>query len=953
MYVQLIKDVALLVALTSLHSMLARLRRKGEIWPRLASGLLFGGVAVIGMALPFQYQPGIIYDGRSIILALAGLFGGAITTAVSIVAAGTYRALLGGVGVWAGLASIVVPALVGLVFRRACEGKPENLGILPLYGLGLAAHLLMLACQLLLPWPTGLAVIGRIWVPVMLIFPLATLLTGLLLQAEGRRAGAEAARWESEDRFKHVFESANVGKSITLPTGEINVNKAFCDLLGYTEEELRNRKWQELTPAEDVAGLQRLLDPLLRGEKESARFDKRYLHKNRDIIWCDVSVAMRRDAQGRPLHFITTVVDITASKRAEEESRSLAARNFALLGAIPDIVMEVDRDRKYRWANPAGLEFFGEQVIGREAADFFVGQQDTYSRVERLFGGDEQTIYLESWQRRRDGQKRLLAWWCRALRDSSGKVTGALSTARDITESRKAEEDLAVSEANLFSLIASTDDIVVSRDREGRVVAFNEAFASIVWSMFGAEARPGLQTTDFLSEPEKSRWDGLLAKVLSGEDHHEEFSWQVEGRTRHFELALTPIRAGGQIIGTAEYTRDITERRRTEEQLRQSQKMETVGRLAGGVAHDFNNMLQVISSYVELSLQKAEAGSTLEKYLREVRRAAQRSADLVGQLLAFARRQTVSPRVVDLNEVVSATRKMIQRLIGEDIDLAWVSGRELWKVKIDPTQVDQLLANLAVNARDAIGGVGRLTVETGNFISDQEYCAAHPGFAPGQYVRLAVSDDGRGMDKETMGHLFEPFFTTKGQGKGTGLGLATVYGIVKQNRGFIDVYSQPGQGSTFTVYLPRASEPEVVAEEEAETAALRGGTETVLVMEDEAEIRKLAGESLESLGYRVLTASSPQEAIRNVAEHDGPLHLVITDVVMPQMNGRQLFERLAPMRPGLRCLYISGYTADVIADRGVLKEGTRFLGKPFTLDALARKVREVLDQAQGDPPLNP
>jgi len=381
--------------------------------------------------------------------------------------------------------------------------------------------------------------------------------------------------------------------------------------------------------------------------------------------------------------------------------------------------------------------------------------------------------------------------------------------------------------------------------------------------------------------------------------------------------------------------------------------METVGRLAGGVAHDFNNMLQVISSYVELSLQKAEAGSTLEKYLREVRRAAQRSADLVGQLLAFARRQTVSPRVVDLNEVVSATRKMIQRLIGEDIDLAWVSGRELWKVKIDPTQVDQLLANLAVNARDAIGGVGRLTVETGNFISDQEYCAAHPGFAPGQYVRLAVSDDGRGMDKETMGHLFEPFFTTKGQGKGTGLGLATVYGIVKQNRGFIDVYSQPGQGSTFTVYLPRASEPEVVAEEEAETAALRGGTETVLVMEDEAEIRKLAGESLESLGYRVLTASSPQEAIRNVAEHDGPLHLVITDVVMPQMNGRQLFERLAPMRPGLRCLYISGYTADVIADRGVLKEGTRFLGKPFTLDALARKVREVLDQAQGDPPLNP
>jgi len=865
MYAQLIKDVALLVALTSLHSMLARLRRKGEIWPRLASGLLFGGVAVIGMALPFQYQPGTIYDGRSIILALAGLFGGAITTAVSIVAAGTYRALLGGAGVWAGLASIIGPAAVGLVFRRACEGRPEKLGILPLYGLGLAAHLLMLACQLLLPWPTGLAVIGRIWVPVMLIFPLATLLTGLLLQAEGRRAAAEAARRESEDRFKHVFESANVGESITLPTGEINVNKAFCDLLGYTRQELRNRKWQELTPAEDVAGVQRLLDPLLRGEKESARFDKRYLHKNGEVVWADISVAMRRDDKGRPLHFITTVVDITARKRAEEESRSLAARNLALLGAIPDILMEVDRDSKYRWANPAGLDFFGEQVIGQEAASFFVGQQDTYSLVERLFGGDEQTIYLESWQRRRDGQKRLLAWWCRSLRDFSGEVTGALSTARDITESRKAEENLAVSEANLLSLIASTDDIVVSRDREGRVVAFNEAFASIVWSMFGAEARPGLQTSDLLSEAEKSHWEGLLAKVLSGEDHHGEFSWQVDGRTRHFELALTPIRAGGQIIGAAEYTRDITERRRTEEQLRQSQKMETVGRLAGGVAHDFNNMLQVISSYVELSLQKVEAGSALENYLREVRRAAQRSADLVGQLLAFARWQTVSPRVVDLNQVVSATREMIQRLIGEDIDLAWVPGRELWKVKIDPTQVDQVLANLAVNARDAIGGVGRLTLETSNFICDQEYCAAHPGFVPGHYVRLVVSDDGRGMDKETMGHLFEPFFTTKGQGKGTGLGLATVYGIVKQNRGFIDVRSQPGQGSTFTVYLPRThgQEAEAAAQTAEETSPSRG-TETVLVVEDEEAIRELARENLESLGYGVLTAGSPEEAMRKL-----------------------------------------------------------------------------------------
>ncbi len=512
----------------------------------------------------------------------------------------------------------------------------------------------------------------------------------------------------------------------------------------------------------------------------------------------------------------------------------------------------------------------------------------------------------------------------------------------DITEQKKGEEALAVSEANLHSLIEGIEDIVVSRDQEGRVVAWNEAFASLVRRVSGNAAGPGPRIGDRLPPVELQRWEGILAKVHAGEVHREEFSRDIDGRPRHFEMSLTPIRVGGKVIGSVEFTRDITERRRTEEHLRQALKMETVGQLAGGVAHDFNNMLQVILGNVEIMRGKVEAGGGLEKHLLEIRHAAQRSADLTGQLLAFARRQPVNPKVIDLNEAVVGTQNLLQRLIGEDIHLVWHPGEGLWKVSIDPAQLDQVLANLAINARDAIPHGGTVTVGTRNLSLGEEYGEAHPEVSPGDYVRLAVSDDGRGMDLETMGHLFEPFFTTKGLGRGTGLGLATIYGIVKQNRGFIDVSSEPDKGSTFSVYLPRV-EGDTTAPEIETIGMAPGGTETVLLVEDEAAILEIAMTSLETLGYTVLSAGSPEEALRRAAGHGGGIHLLVADVVMPGMNGRQLYDRLREVRPGLKCLYLSGYTAEVIAHRGLLEEGVSFLAKPFPFSSLARKVREVLD----------
>lgn len=384
------------------------------------------------------------------------------------------------------------------------------------------------------------------------------------------------------------------------------------------------------------------------------------------------------------------------------------------------------------------------------------------------------------------------------------------------------------------------------------------------------------------------------------------------------------------------------ERKRIEAQLRQAQKMDAVGRLAGGVAHDFNNMLQVILMGADMALAEATPGSPLGQNLLEIKKAGQRSADLTRQLLAFARKQIIAPRVLDLNDTVAGILKMLGRLIGEDIGLLWKPGHDLKAVKMDPGQIDQILANLVVNARDAIAGVGKVTIETGKAEFDQAYCDTHPGFTPGQYVLLAVSDDGCGMDKETLANIFEPFFTTKESGKGTGLGLATVYGIVKQNNGFINVYSESGKGTTFKIYLPPHEAKAAAGGEKRESLEPATGTETVLLVEDQEALLTLAKRLLERLGYTVLAAGSPQGAIRLVEEHAGDIHLLITDIVMPEMSGGDLCQRLNALRPGLKCLFMSGYTANVIAHRAILEEGVHFLQKPFSVEALAAKVREAL-----------
>jgi len=374
----------------------------------------------------------------------------------------------------------------------------------------------------------------------------------------------------------------------------------------------------------------------------------------------------------------------------------------------------------------------------------------------------------------------------------------------------------------------------------------------------------------------------------------------------------------------------------------QAQKMESVGRLAGGVAHDFNNMLSVILGHGELLLEQLSPNSPFYNPLQAILKAAQHSADLTRQLLAFARKQAIAPMVLDLNEVVESMLKILRRLIGENIQLIWSPCQNLGKIKIDPSQIDQILANLSVNARDAISDTGTLTIETGSVVIDASRSASPPFVALGRYAVLSVSDTGCGMDEETMAHIFEPFFTTKEPGKGTGLGLATVYGIVQQNQGGIDVVSDPGRGTTFNIYLPIVADS-VRSNQEAAPQLAPQGSETILVVEDDAQVLDMTGLMLKRLGYTALLAETPEQGILLAHEHAPAINLVITDVIMPGMNGREFTDKMKAFLPELKCLYMSGYTADIISRHGVLNEGVQFIQKPFNQKGLAEKIRTILN----------
>lgn len=697
MLVELLQNVAILVALVVGLQMLARQMAHRPTAYGLGAGLLYGAAGIIGMTAPLHFAPGIIYDGRSIVLSVAGLFGGPLAGGIAAVACGTYRALLGGQGALAGVLVVIEATALGIALHYLRRRDERWLGPVRLFAFGVVVHVGMLALQLLLPDGRGWEVVRRIGPAVLLVYPLGfVVVTRLFLQAE-RTLQAEAAVRENEERFRVLVEGA------------------------------------------------------------------------------------------------------------------------------PDAIF-VQSGMRFAYVNAAAVALYGASspadLLGTPVMDRFdpVDHAEIGRRISEMYRSREKAPAMEQVHRRLDGSE-----------------------------------------------------------------------------------------------------------------------VQVE-------VSAVPVTLDGRDSAIV-FVRDTTVRKDLEQRLLQAQKMEAVGRLAGGVAHDFNNMLQTILGYTEILIERKPAGHADLEDLGQVRKAALRSADLTRQLLGFARRQVIEPQSLDLNEVVADLVRMLQRLVGEDVEVRWQPAREACPVRIDPSQIGQVLTNLVVNARDAIPGTGVISIETSHFEMDHDYCAANPGAEPGRYEVLTVSDDGVGMDRQTRERAFEPFFTTKARGKGTGLGLATVFGIVKQNEGFINLYSEPGQGTAVRIYLRR---DEATARGGVAVPAMDGapgGTECVLLVEDEAALMQLTRRILARLGYRVLAVADPLAAVELVRDRGERPDILLTDVIMPRLNGRDLHAALRRELPGLRCLYMSGYTDNVIAHLGVLEEGVHFLQKPFSGRDLAARLRQVLDDA--------
>ncbi len=741
----------------------------------------------------------------------------------------------------------------------------------------------------------------------------------------------------------------------------IAANPAAERILGVTLDEMRNRtsmdpRWHTLgEDGSELAGAEHpSMQALATGKPVLNKVLAVFHPQENRHHWLLVdAMPVFQGDDDRPCQVYVTFTDTTERKVAEAALRQSEERFRLTFQASPDAI-NINRlhDGMYVDINPGFTSLTGysrAEVLGRTSTEIDIWHDPNDRR--RLVGGLQAEGYfndLEAKFRRKDGRIAHARMSARVIQLEG--IPHIISVTRDITEQTEALEALQANEKLLTSILrtAPTAIGVVSNRL---LTAVNDRMCSMTGyskeELLGKNPRM-LYLSDADYQDDETEKHRQTSRYGSGTI---EIRWlRKDGEAIDILMSSSPINPNNQADGVTFAALDISsrkhaeaERERLQAQLTQAHKMESVGRLAGGVAHDFNNMLGVILGHAEMALNRLDPGQPLFASLQEISKAAERSADLTRQLLAFARKQTVAPKVLDLNETVGSMLTMLRRLIGEDIDLAWLPGKNPASVNMDPSQLDQILANLCVNARDAIIDTGKVTIETDIAAFDEAYCRTHAGFVPGEYVLLAVSDNGCGMDSETKAHLFEPFFTTKEIGKGTGLGLATIYGIVKQNSGFINVYSEVGQGTALKVYLPRyAAKAAQAAKGDAASSEPRGN-ESILLVEDEPMILGMATTMLELQGYKVLPAATPGEAIRLAREHAGEIHLLMTDVVMPEMNGRDLAKNLLSLYPNIKRLFMSGYTANVIAHHGVLDAGVHFIQKPFSINDFAGKIREVLD----------
>ena len=818
---------------------------------------------------------------------------------------------------------------------------------------------------------------------------------GVPISAEGKLVGsfgmyediterrrAEQAQREAEERFRSLFENATEGIFQSTTDGRyLSVNPALARMCGFASPS------EMISSVEDL-GREIYADPNVRTvfkhlvEKYGSVKDFEYEVRRRDgaKIWISENAHVVRNPDGEILSYEGTIEDITARKRAELERQV----TFEIIHAVnvtdnlDDLLRLIHIAlKKVLYAENCFIALY-EPSTGMFHFPFFVDQFDQAPPPQRVGKSCTAHVY-------RTGQAMLIpqrtfdllaeegkvelvgtpspSWLGVPLRTPAatigvlvvqhyedenayterdqeflGSVGGQIALA---IERKRSEEKVRESEARLRVLVEQLPAVLWTVDRNLRFTsALGAGFVRLKIKpndLVGMSLLDYFETTDQTFLPIAAH-----RRAVAGEP----MTFHVEWKSGSYACHVEPLRdSDGQVSGAICMSLDITDRKQLEEQLRQAQKMEAVGRLAGGIAHDFNNLLMVIQGYSDLLVERLPGGDPLRRNAEQIQTASQRATSLTRQLLAFSRKQMLAPKVLSIQSIVGDMEKILRRLIGEDVQLETSSFPDLGLVKADRSQIEQVILNLAVNARDAMPEGGRLTIETANVDLDESFSHSSVMLSPGPYVMLAVTDNGCGMDAETQAHIFEPFFTTKEKGKGTGLGLATVYGIVKQSGGYVWVYSELGRGTSFKVYLPRVWDEQTTPgrDRRIEGQALPQGTETVLLVEDEKGVRELAREYLEMTGYTVIEAENGHTALELAGLHSGPIHLLMTDVVMPGISGRELSERVKAIRPGIRVLFMSGYTDQAVVHHGILETDAVLLQKPFTVAALAAKLRDILN----------
>jgi two-component system, cell cycle sensor histidine kinase and response regulator CckA len=715
---------------------------------------------------------------------------------------------------------------------------------------------------------------------------------------------------------------------------------------GYTSEEIVGRHFSIFYTPEDIE-----LDKPERelGIAKTEGFfeiDATRVRKDGSRYWANVTVTALYGQGAEPTGYIRVIQDINERRKMQDDLRASEDRFHLLVDGLTDhAILMLDPDGTIlTWSSGAERidGYTAGEIIGRHYSCLFTPELIAADkpRQELEKAAAEGRVEIEGWRVRKNGSRFWVNGTLSALYDENGKVRAFAKITRDLTGKRRNDELLQ-------SVLNHTLDGIISIDDRGTISMINRA-GEALFGRDGSEVI-GQNIKMLMPEPYHSEHDTYLSNYKQTSERkiigigREVLGLRKNGSTFPIDLAVTEFQLDNKryFVGLI---RDISDKKKLESQLHQSQKMEAFGQLAGGVAHDFNNLLTVITGYSDLLNAKLPPGDPKTKMVDQIRRAAERAASLTRQLLAFSRQQVLEPKVVDLNVIVADIEKMLRRLIGEDVEFTTVLGPAISRVKVDPGQIEQVIINLAVNARDAMPKGGKLTIETSDSEIDESYLKLHPEARDGRFVRLAISDSGCGMPPDVRARIFEPFFTTKGVGKGTGLGLAVVHGIIKQSGGNIDVYSEVGIGTTIRIYLP-------AVQQEAMSLSASGGdlpsrgAETILLVEDEDSVRELATVILEECGYTVMTAPQGLAALQLMATCREKIDLLVTDVVMPQMGGRELAQTLIAQHPELNVLFMSGYTDDAVVRHGVLQANANFLQKPFTPSSLAKKVREVLDHA--------